>query len=119
MLVRVFLGREDLDELSAVLRPQFEQRLFIAKSLPIFLEFANPSVSKGVGLQVVADLLGFTAASTVAFGDGENDRELLEWAAYAIAVENGDDSVKALADFICPAADEEGVAQVVEAFLAR
>jgi len=110
---------DELDELSAVLRPQFEQRLFIAKSLPIFLEFANPGVSKGVGLQVVADLLGFTAASTVAFGDGENDRELLEWAAYAIAVENGDDSVKALADFICPAADHEGVAQVVEAFLAR
>ena len=110
---------DELDELSAVLRPQFEQRLFIAKSLPIFLEFANPGVSKGVGLQVVADLLGFTAASTAAFGDGENDRELLEWAAYAIAVENGDDSVKALADFICPAADEEGVAQVVEAFLAR
>src|SRR5207253_1573273 len=78
---------DELDALSAVLRPQFEQRLFIAKSLPIFLEFANPGVSKGVGLQVVADLLGFTAASTVAFGDGENDRELLEWAAYAIAAD--------------------------------
>ena len=110
---------DELDELSATLRPRFAQRLFIAKSLPIFLEFANPSVSKGVGLQFVADLLGFSPAGTVAFGDGENDRELLDWAGYAVAVENGDPAVKALADFICPAAGDEGVAQVVEAFLAR
>ena len=110
---------DELDELSAALRPRLGERLFIAKSLPIFLEFANPGVSKGVGLQVVADLLGFSRVGTVAFGDGENDRELLEWADYAVAVENGDETVKEIADFICPAADEEGVAQVVEAFLAR
>ena len=107
------------DPLSAALRPRLGERLFIAKSLPIFLEFANPGVSKGVGLQVAADLLGFTPATTVAFGDGENDVELLDWADYAVAVENGDPAVKARADLICPSADEEGVAQVIEAFLAR
>jgi len=116
----VFVGDPDeLDELSAALRSRLGERLFIAKSLPIFLEFANPGVSKGVGLQVVADLLGFTPATTVAFGDGENDVELLDWADYAVAVENAHDAVKARANLIAPSVEEEGVAQVIEAFLAR
>jgi hydroxymethylpyrimidine pyrophosphatase-like HAD family hydrolase len=70
-------------------------------------------------LQVVADLLGFTAAETIAFGDGENDLELLDWAGYSVAVENAHPLVKARADFVAPSADEEGVAQVLEAFFAR
>ena len=105
--------------LSSQLRPEFADRLYISKSLPIFLEFAHPDVSKGAGLQFVADRLGFTPATTVAFGDGENDLELLDWADYAVAVENAHPTVKARADLICPPADEEGVAQVIEAFLAR
>ena len=50
---------ERLDELGADLRAQFDRRLFIAKSLPFFLELAHPDVSKGSGLQFVADRLGF------------------------------------------------------------
>jgi Cof subfamily protein (haloacid dehalogenase superfamily) len=108
-----------LDALGERARTHFGERLFIAKSLPIFLEFAHPDVSKGAGLQFVADRFGLDPATTVAFGDGENDLELLDWAGYAVAVENAHDAVKARADFICPSADDEGVAQVIEAFLAR
>jgi Cof subfamily protein (haloacid dehalogenase superfamily) len=116
----VVVGAPDrLDELGADLRAQFDGRLFIAKSLPFFLELAHPDVSKGSGLQFVADRLGFTPAGTVAFGDGENDLELIDWAGYAVAVENAHPVVKARANFVCPSAEEEGVAQVIEAFLAR
>jgi Cof subfamily protein (haloacid dehalogenase superfamily) len=116
----VVVGEEhDLDRLGLELRAHFGARLFIAKSLPIFLEFAHPEVSKGAGLQFVADRVGLDPVTTIAFGDGENDIELLDWAGYAVAVENAHDAVKARADFICPSADDEGVAQVIEAFLNR
>jgi Cof subfamily protein (haloacid dehalogenase superfamily) len=116
----VVVGDPDrLDQLGADLRAQFNGRLFIAKSLPFFLELAHPDVSKGSGLQFVADRLGFTPAGTVAFGDGENDLELIDWAGYAVAVENAHPVVKARANFVCPSAEEEGDAQVIEAFLAR
>jgi Cof subfamily protein (haloacid dehalogenase superfamily) len=108
-----------LDGLGAELRRRFSGRLFIAKSLPYFLEFAHPDVSKGAGLQFVADRLGFGPTQTVAFGDGENDLELIEWAGYGVAVENAHDEVLARADLVCPPADDEGVAQVIEAFLSR
>jgi Cof subfamily protein (haloacid dehalogenase superfamily) len=110
---------EQLDALGEKLRAQFGERLFIAKSLPFFLELAHPDVSKGSGLQFVADRLGFTPEQTIAFGDGENDLELIDWAGYSVAVGNAHPAIKARADFTCPPAEAEGVAQVLEAFLAR
>ena len=113
----VVAAPEQLDALRPVLVARFGERLFVAKSLPYFLELASPAVSKGSGLAFVAERLGFTAAETVAFGDGENDRELLEWAGYGVCVENGTDVLKELADWICPGPEDEGVAQAIEAFL--
>ena len=107
----------ELDALEARLKARFDGRLFISKSLPYFLELASPAATKGTGLAFLADRLGFTAEQTIAFGDGENDVELLQWAGYAVAVANAHEKVLALADFVCPSVDEEGVAQVIEALL--
>jgi len=107
-----------LDGLAERLREQFDGRLYISKSLPFFLELASPEVSKGAGLGFVAERLGFSSAETVAFGDGENDLELLDWAGYSVAVSNAQAEVLAHADFVCPPVQEQGVAQVIEAMLA-
>jgi Cof subfamily protein (haloacid dehalogenase superfamily) len=106
-----------LDGLEQRMKQRFDRRLYISKSLPYFLEFASPLVSKGSGLGFVAEHLGFAAEETVAFGDGENDVELLEWAGFGVAVANAHPRVLELADWVCPSADEEGVAQAIEAYL--
>jgi Cof subfamily protein (haloacid dehalogenase superfamily) len=107
-----------LDGLEQRMVARFDGRLYISKSLPYFLEFASPDVTKAAGLQFVAEHVGFTREQTVAFGDGENDIELVDWAGYGVAVANAHERVKEVADFVCPSVDEEGVAQVLEAFLA-
>ncbi len=107
-----------LDALEAQLKTRFDGRLYISKSLPYFLEFASPDVTKGSGMAFVAEHLGFRAEETVAFGDGENDVELLEWAGYAIAVANAHPRALALADHVCPPPEEEGVAQTIESYVA-
>jgi hydroxymethylpyrimidine pyrophosphatase-like HAD family hydrolase len=99
------------------MKARFGPRAYISKSLPFFLEFASPEVTKASGLAFVTEHLGLSAERTIAFGDGENDVELLEWAAYGIAVANAHERVLAVADYVCPPVDEEGVAQVLEAFL--
>jgi Cof subfamily protein (haloacid dehalogenase superfamily) len=109
---------EELDVLELSMRERFDGRLHISKSLPIFLEFSREGVTKGSGLAYLAELLGFAPERTVAFGDGENDVELLEWAGYAVAVENAHPRLAALADLVCPPAEDEGVAQVIESYLA-
>jgi Cof subfamily protein (haloacid dehalogenase superfamily) len=108
---------ETLDRLKPELLRRFERRLFIAKSLPYFLELASRKVSKGSGMAFLAEHAGFTAERTVAFGDGENDLELLEWAGYAVAVANAHEALKERADWVIPGPDEEGVAQVIESLL--
>jgi Cof subfamily protein (haloacid dehalogenase superfamily) len=115
----VAVGDPDaLDALEDVLKPRFRGRLFVSKSLPHFLEFAHPDVNKGSGLAFVAERLGFTAAETVAAGDGENDRELLDWAGFAVAVANAHEDILQRADLVVPSVHEEGVAQMLEAYLA-
>jgi Cof subfamily protein (haloacid dehalogenase superfamily) len=106
-----------LDGLEVRMKERFDGRLYISKSLPYFLEFAAPGVTKGAGLEFLADRMGFTREHTIAFGDGENDVELLAWAGYGVAVENAHARVKAVADWVCPSAEEEGVAGVLEALL--
>ncbi len=59
-------------------------------------------MTKGAGLDFLAEHLGFTKDETIAFGDGENDVELVEWAGYGIAVANAHERVKAVADWVCP-----------------
>jgi Cof subfamily protein (haloacid dehalogenase superfamily) len=108
---------EKLDVLEAHMKERFDGRLYISKSLPFFLEFASPEVTKGSGLDFVAHRLGFTRERTVAFGDGENDVELIEWPAFGVAVANAHGRVLEVADWVCPSAEEEGVAQVIEALL--
>jgi Cof subfamily protein (haloacid dehalogenase superfamily) len=110
---------EVLDDLKQHMLARFDGRLYISKSLPYFLEFASPDVTKAAGLDFVAEHLGFTRELTIAFGDGENDIELVDWAGYGVAVANAHARVKEIANFVCPPVDEQGVAQVLEAFLAR
>ena len=76
-------------------------------------------MTKAAGLDFLSERVGFSQQRTLAFGDGENDVELVAWAAYGVAVANAHERVKAVADFVCPPVDDEGVAQVLEAFLAR
>jgi Cof subfamily protein (haloacid dehalogenase superfamily) len=106
-----------LDGLEAVLKPRFAGTLFVSKSLPHFLEFAHPDVNKGAGLTFIAERLGFTPAETVACGDGENDRELLDWAAYGVAVANAHPDILERADLVVPDVEHEGIAVLMESFV--
>jgi Cof subfamily protein (haloacid dehalogenase superfamily) len=107
----------ELDQLERRMKERFGGREHISKSLPYFLEFAQAGVTKGAGLDFLAAHMGFTAEQTIAFGDGENDVELVEWAGYGVAVENAHPRVKAVADWICPPVVDEGVAMVLDAYL--
>ncbi len=108
---------EAIDVLQVEMRERFGDRLYISKSLPYFLEFASPEVSKGSGLGFLAERLGFAAARTVAVGDGENDRELLDWAGYAVCVEDSHPSLFGRADLVIPGPEDDGVAQMIESYL--
>ena len=56
-----------------------------------------------------------TLAEAVAVGDAPNDIELLAGAGYAVAVASSRPEVLAVADAVCAAPEDGGVADVLEA----
>jgi Cof subfamily protein (haloacid dehalogenase superfamily) len=107
----------DVPALREAMVAAFGDRLFFTTSLPYLLEMGNPAVSKGTGLAFVANELGFSLDRVVAFGDGENDIELIEAAGFGIAVEDANPLLLERADWVCPSAAAEGVAGVIDAYL--
>ena len=99
------------------LEERLDGRVFLTTSLPHLLELGNPAVTKGSGLTFVVARLGLQLAHVVAFGDGENDVELLEVAGYGVAVEGAHARLQAIADATCPGPSTEGVATFIEAVL--
>ncbi len=106
---------ERMDALRDHLQPLFGDRAFIAKSLPFYLECAAPGVHKGVGCQVVADLMGLDRERCVAIGDGENDLELIDWAGFGIAVDEGHPELLERAQWVAPSINDDGVPRVLAA----
>jgi Cof subfamily protein (haloacid dehalogenase superfamily) len=92
-------------------------RVFITTSLPHLLELGNPAVTKGSGLTFVAALLGLELDGVIAFGDGENDVELLDVAGFGVAIVGAHPRLAAVADATCPGPPEEGVAAFIEGVL--
>ena len=108
---------EELPAVRATVAEQFDDRLSLTTSLPYLLELGNPSVSKGTGIAYVADLLDLSIEHIVSFGDGENDLELIDAAGFGIAVDDANPLLLGRADWICPSADVEGVAIVIDGYL--
>jgi hypothetical protein len=108
---------ELLDALQIELRAQFGDRLFIAKSLPFFLEVAQPGVSKGSALEWVCDRISIEPAHVVSFGDGANDVELLRDAGLGVAIEGADQILLDEADATVPGPEHDGVARFLEALV--
>jgi hydroxymethylpyrimidine pyrophosphatase-like HAD family hydrolase len=114
----VAVGEPDaLPALRLELHELLADRVFLTTSLPFLLEVGSPTVSKGSGLAFVTERLGLAPEGIVAFGDGENDVELLEAAAFGFAVGEAHARLRAVADAACPGPEDEGVATVIEAYL--
>ncbi|MDO5119865.1 MAG: Cof-type HAD-IIB family hydrolase [Coriobacteriales bacterium] len=71
---------------------------------------------KDAGIQKFLDREGITRSHIMAFGDGENDRPMLEYAAIGVAMGNGVEKLKAIADYITTSVDDDGIANALRHF---
>ena len=81
-----------------------------------FIDITSMKADKGIGLRAMAEHEGFDAAETMAFGDGGNDIPLLRAAGIGVAMGNGRDDVKAIADYVTTHIDADGVAHALRHF---
>ncbi|RXH72704.1 hypothetical protein DVH24_012388 [Malus domestica] len=85
----------------------------VVQTVPDMLEIVPPGTSKGSGVNMLLDHLGITPKEIMAIGDGENDIEMLELASLGIALSNGAEKAKAVANVIGLSNDEDGVADAI------
>lgn len=87
--------------------------VYITASEPGRLEISHADSGKHRGIEKACAFLGVDAANLIAFGDNDNDVEMLTHAALGIAVENATPLCKAAAAGVCPSNDEDGVARAL------
>ena len=64
---------------------------------------------KGVGIQKLLDHFGLSKSEAMAFGDGNNDIEMLQSVGTGVAMANASLQLKAVADEVCGHVAEDGV----------
>lgn len=95
----------------------FHGELSVLRSEPYFLEVMPKGIDKARSLERLLELLGKDRSRMMAFGDGFNDRSMLEFAGLGVAMQNGQPAIKAVADLIAPSNEDDGVAYVVESLM--
>lgn len=64
---------------------------------------------KEIGIQKILEYFSIPVSQSMAFGDGNNDLEMLQAVGTGVAMGNACDRLKAVADEICRTSEEEGI----------
>lgn len=82
------------------------------------LEIVSKGIQKAKGVQEIANYLSIDQQDVIAFGDEHNDLELLDYAGWGVAMANGTDQLKGIANDVTPLSNQEdGLAVYLEKLL--
>ena len=80
------------------------------------IDIIPKSGGKNAGIQQYLDEQGIDRNEIMAFGDGENDMKMLQFAGIGVAMGNASDTVKAAADYVTDTVDNDGVEKALRHF---
>lgn len=83
------------------------------------IDILQKGIHKAWGLEQLMQKWEIQEQEIMAFGDSENDIEMLQLAGVSYAMENADPKTKAVANHLAPANTEAGVLTVLENYLSK
>ena len=105
--------KKDIPAMVEALSPYFEiQRHQSDYSFDLTLR----GESKAVGIKHLVEAMGKDIKDTIAFGDGRNDIEMLEEVGIGVAMGNGCQEAKSVADYITDSIENEGISKALMNF---
>ena len=113
----IVVDEEQTSSVTQRINQDFAGRLNAVTSGYGAIDLLPRGIHKGWGLCSLMERWKIEADQIMAFGDSENDLEMLELAGYSFAMENGEEKVKRMAKYIAPSNNEAGVLQVLEQYL--
>jgi hydroxymethylpyrimidine pyrophosphatase-like HAD family hydrolase len=104
--------------LESIIRTYLGSDITLFTSKPYFLEILPAQTDKGTALVKTAGLLGVERGEVLAIGDSMNDEAMIRWAGTGVAMANGDERIKNIADLVTEKTnDDDGVAEVIEKYV--
>lgn len=103
---QMFLHCEDKDE---ALYEDILQELKLIRWHPHAMDVLPAGGSKAQGIAALLDKLGLKPEHAVAFGDGLNDKEMLEFVGFGIAMGNAHEELIPYADYVTTHVDKGGI----------
>lgn len=88
-------------------------KAYITSSSPRLIEISDAAAGKGASLRRLCEILKVPASAVAAFGNGDNDADMLAFAGLGAAMKNATAACIASADIVCGSNDEHGVAQML------
>ena len=106
----------NLVEAEAALREMLDGRAVTLRSSKALLEVQPNGITKASGLRQLADALGISLEQVIAFGDYDNDAEMLQAAGLGVAVGEATPACLAAADLLVASPEADGPAHFLEEF---
>ncbi|HEU1211524.1 TPA: HAD family hydrolase [Streptococcus pneumoniae] len=113
------VGEERLSSVLEEINALFDGRVRAVSSGYGCIDILQAGIHKAWGLEELLKRWDLKSQEIMAFGDSENDVEMLEMAGIAYAMENADEKAKAVATALAPANSQGGVYQVLENWLEK
>ncbi|WP_296879171.1 Cof-type HAD-IIB family hydrolase [Thomasclavelia sp.] len=83
---------------------------------PLFCDVSPKGGTKQNGIDKFLEYYHLDLNETMAFGDGGNDKEMLQHVALSVAMKNGNDEVKKIADYVTDDVDNDGIVKALKHF---
>lgn len=99
-----------------VLKAEVEDT-YITSSISQLVEISYKDAGKRSGVKFITEYLGLNPKQVAAFGDADNDIDMLEYAGCGIAMENASNGLLAVADVVTLHHDRDGVAYALKNIL--
>ena len=113
------VGEERSDSVLQEVNDLFDGRVRAVSSGYGCIDILQDGIHKAWGLEELLRRWNLKPEQIMAFGDSENDIEMLELAGISYAMENAEEAVKRVATKVAPANSQAGVYQVLENWLER
>ena len=113
------VGEERSDAVLQEINDLFDGQIRAVSSGYGCIDILQDGIHKAWGLEELLKRWNLKPEQIMAFGDSENDIEMLELAGISYAMENAEDAVKRVATKVAPANSHAGVYQVLENWLEK
>lgn len=110
-------NKERLDQLVEEL--SHHKELELTNSMRNNVEINPAGVNKASALEKVCDWLGITMDQVMAAGDSLNDMKMIEQAGIGVAMKNGQEAIKNVADYVTESNNQDGVASAIQRFVLK